>query len=75
MTDQEFLARFTECIGADPGSIQMDTELHSVEMWDSVAYISVLTLVDESFGVALHPERLVDAKTPASILAMATAQP
>ncbi len=71
MTDLDFLAQFVEAIGADPGAVQLDTELSSVDVWDSVAYLAAMTLVDEHFGVALNPEALVSATTPASILEMA----
>ena len=71
MTEQEFLAQFTESIGAEPGTIGLDTELDTVEAWDSVGYLAAMTMVDESFGVALNPTRLVNAKTPGGILEMA----
>lgn len=60
-----------EAIGADPGSIALDTDLSTVEVWDSVAYLAVMTLIDEQMGVPLRPEQLVAAATPASILEMA----
>lgn len=71
LTDSEFLTQFVESIGADPGSVQLETDLSSVDVWDSVAYLAVMTLVDEHFGVVLNPESLVAATTPASILALA----
>lgn len=71
MTDSEFLSQFVEAIGADPGSIALDTDLSTVEVWDSVAYLAVMTLIDEQMGVPLRPEQLVAAATPASILEMA----
>jgi len=71
LTDSEFLEQFTEVIGADPGSVQLDTDLNTVEVWDSVAYLSVMTLVDEHFGVMLAPDSLVGATTPAAILQLA----
>jgi acyl carrier protein len=71
MTDDQFLSQFTEALGADSGTLTLDTRLDTVELWDSVAYLSVMTLVDESMGVALNPEQLVSATTPRSILEMA----
>jgi acyl carrier protein len=71
MTDEKFLSEFTEALGADSGSLTLDTPLETIELWDSVAYLSVMTLVDEAMGVVLNPEQLLNAKTPRSILEMA----
>ena len=73
MTDEQFLSQFTEALGADPGSLTLDTQLNTVELWDSVAYLSVMTMVDESLGVAINPDQLVQAGTPRSILEIARA--
>jgi hypothetical protein len=73
LPEADFLEKFTEALGADPGTIALDTPLNGVELWDSVAYLAVLTMVDESLGVALPPEQLVAAETPRAILEMALA--
>jgi acyl carrier protein len=71
MSDEEFLVQFVESIGAAPGSVQLDTPLRSIEVWDSVAYLNVMALVDERLGVVLDPESLIAAETPRSILEQA----
>lgn len=71
MSDEEFLQQFSEAIGAPPDGITLDTPLSALETWDSVAYLAVMTLVDEKLGVALSPESLVAAQTPGEILAQA----
>jgi acyl carrier protein len=68
MSDEEFLLQFVEALGADPGSVSLDTPLRTIEVWDSVAYLNVMALVDDRLGVALNPESLVSADTPRAIL-------
>ena len=68
MSDEEFLLQFIEALGADPGSVTLDTPLRGIELWDSVAYLNVMALVDDQLGVALNPDLLVSAETPRAIL-------
>ena len=68
MSDQEFLDAFADAIGASPGHVQMTTSLRELDVWDSVAYLSTIVLLDEKLGVAMSPDDLVNAQTPADIL-------
>jgi acyl carrier protein len=74
MTDEEFLSLFAETVGAEPKSLTLDTELSSLEAWDSVAYLSTMTLIDEKMGVAIDPELLVESRTVGDILSAARTQ-
>jgi acyl carrier protein len=71
MSDDEFLPHFIEAIGADNGAVTLDTPLSSIEVWDSIAYLNVMALVDEKMGVTLDPELMVAAETPRAILEQA----
>jgi acyl carrier protein len=73
MSDEEFLARFGEAVGQDPSSLNLATELKTLEGWDSVAYLSVSVLIDEGMGVAVSPEIFVEAVTIGDILTAARA--
>ena len=68
MTEDRFLALFAEAIGADSSTLTLDTPLQGMEMWDSVAYLAVMAMVDEQMEVALPPDSLVSSKTPREIL-------
>ena len=72
MTEEQFLAGFADAIGSAPESLTFDTPLSSLENWDSVAYLSVMTMVDEHMGVVLDPEKLTEAKTPGEIYRLAS---
>lgn len=69
MTEQQFISEFSEIVGAAPGEVAPHTELSTLEAWDSVSYLSAMVMIDEKFGVAIGPETLVSAKTPADIYA------
>jgi acyl carrier protein len=73
MTDEEFLKGFTEVVAADEGSLALDTPLASLEGWDSVAYLGAMVFVEESMGVTLTPEMLLNVNTTADILSTARA--
>jgi acyl carrier protein len=73
MTDEDFLRFFADAVGAAEGSVHLDTELQTLEGWDSVAYLSTMTYLDENLGVAVSPDQLVEAKTVADILKLARA--
>jgi acyl carrier protein len=71
MSDEDFLRFFAEATGADEGSVRLDTELASLEGWDSVAYLSTMTFLDEQMGVALKPDQMLEAVTVGDILTTA----
>ena len=69
MTTQEFLADFAEILDLNPASLTPDTELRTLETWDSVAYLSTMVLIDEKCGATISPEILVEAVKVSDILA------
>jgi len=71
MSEDQFVSLFTEAIGADPSAFTLDTPLRQLDIWDSVAYLAVMTMVDEHMNVVLPPDFLVGATTAREILARA----
>jgi acyl carrier protein len=74
VSDAEFLAAFADTIGVAPGEVAMTTRLKNLDLWDSVAYLSVMVLLDDKMGVALNPEALLGAETPGDILKSARSE-
>jgi len=72
MTQQEFLADFAEAVGSPVAELTPETDLSSLETWDSVAYLAVMAMVDERLGIILNPEQLTTAKTPGEIYRLAS---
>lgn len=63
MTQTEFIDQFAEILGVSPGQLTSETELASIENWDSVAYLAAIVLIDEKLGLALRPDVLSRART------------
>jgi acyl carrier protein len=57
MTD-EFGRSLAEILSVPPGSVGPGLELNE-DNWDSMAMISAIALIDESYGITVPVERLV----------------
>jgi acyl carrier protein len=61
MTRDEFVDEFAKLLDLPPEEIKPETELSSIETWDSVAYLATLVLIDENLGIRLRPEAISEA--------------
>ena len=68
MTRSEFTEEFANILSVSPEALQPDTEMSSIEEWDSVAYLSAMVLIDDNFGIKIRPEGISSAKTFGDIL-------
>jgi acyl carrier protein len=64
----QFLEEFADMLGMRAAEITPDTQLSSLENWDSVAYLSTMVLLDEKVGIAISPDDLTAARTVQDIL-------
>jgi acyl carrier protein len=71
LNKQQFLQEFAEILGVSPSEISSESELSSLENWDSVAYLSTMILLDEKLGIAISPDQLTTAKTIQDIMNVA----
>lgn len=58
-----FLALFAETLEMPPDQITRDAEIRTLEKWDSIAALGVLTMVDEKFNVQLSGDDFAGVKT------------
>jgi acyl carrier protein len=65
---KQFLDEFADMLGMSAADLTPDTQLSSLENWDSVAYLSTMVLLDERVGVAISPDDLTAARTVQDIL-------
>lgn len=70
MTRAEFLDEFAALLDLPPATLTPELVLSSVEAWESVAFLSLLVLIDERLGVAVRPETLSGAVTFGDLLAI-----
>lgn len=68
MTKEEFYAELEEIIEADPGTIQGDEQLSTLDGWDSLAGLSFIAMADEKLHATLTAGALAGCKTVADLL-------
>lgn len=54
MNVQDFIEKFAEAIDVEASELTADTEFRNLEEWDSVAYISVIAMMDEEYDIQIE---------------------
>ncbi len=57
-----FLKRFTDAIEREDG-IKMEDEFRNYEEWDSLALLSLVSILDEEYGINISHNELEKMKT------------
>lgn len=68
MTLEEKLALIAETLDADPANIKPETELSSLDEWDSMGVISTIAMLDKKFGKVLSAEQIDELKSVQDII-------
>ena len=64
MTINEFIEKFAEAVEVeDVSTLSASTEFRTLEEWSSLAYLSVIALLDEEFDVQIEMEDFKKLKT------------
>ena len=64
MTINEFIEKFAEAVEVENASVlSANTEFRNLEEWSSLAYLSVIALMDEEFDVQIEMEDFKKLKT------------
>lgn len=64
MTINEFIEKFAEAVEVeDASTLSANTEFRNLEEWSSLAYLSVIALMDEEFDVQIEMEDFKKLKT------------
>lgn len=66
MMMSEFYEGLAEILEVEPDDIDADFELTG-DNWDSLAVVSTIALIDDVYDVAIHPNKLAEAKTVGEI--------
>jgi len=69
VTLDEKLKLLTEAIEAEPGELKPEVELSSLDIWDSLAKLSVLAMFISNFEREIEVEKVRGFKTVGDILA------
>lgn len=67
MNVQEFVEKFAEAIDVEAAELTADTEFRTLDEWDSLAYISVIAMLDEEYDVQIEMATFKTLKTLGAI--------
>ena len=68
MTDQEKISLLEDTFEINAGTLKVETELDTVQEYDSMAKLSLIILSDEEFNKKLTGEQIRSFKTIGDIL-------
>jgi len=72
MTDQDVLANvqqaFKSAFDIDPTVVSLDTTASDISAWDSVGHLSLAGSLEESFGVTLDVDELMEMENVREIV-------
>ena len=68
MSQQDFLEEFADVFDISKAAMTESFAFESPEVWDSLAIISTIALVDEHFGVILKASDLVSCPNVVGLL-------
>lgn len=67
MNVQDFIEKFAEAIDIEVAELTADTEFRALEEWDSVAYLSVIAMIDEEYDMQIEMTTFKTLKTLGAI--------
>ena len=68
MTNNEKISMLEDMLELDNGTLSADTELSSIEEYDSMAKLSLIVMMDDEFNKKLTGEQILEFKTVEDIL-------
>lgn len=68
MTQEEKIALLEDMLELDGGALKPETELSSIDEYDSMAKLSLIVLMDDECGKKLTGEQIREFKTVQDIL-------
>lgn len=54
MNVQRFIENFAEAIDTDAAKLNENTEFRTLDEWDSLAYLSVIAMLDEEYEIQIE---------------------
>lgn len=68
MTDSEITALLAEALEVDESALTPDAEIASIEEWNSLGWLSVMSLLDERFDVSLSASAIRSMRTVGDVI-------
>ena len=70
MDEKEFFTKIEEILDSDPGTVSGDSLVQDQQGWDSVAALSLIAMIDESYGVSLEGTEILGCPTVGELCAL-----
>ena len=51
---EKFIELFKETLEIEEDTLQLDTKFRELEQWDSLAFLSVIAMIDEEYDVIIE---------------------
>ena len=61
--EERFIELFKETLEIEENSISRDTIFRDLEQWDSMAFLSVIAMIDEEYDVVIEGNDFKELKT------------
>jgi acyl carrier protein len=74
MNSDELLGLFAEALEADNSNISLETAIGDVPEWTSLAWLSIMSLLDERYGIQLSAREIRSFKTVRDAVACISAK-
>lgn len=68
MTEMEKIAKIEEIMDLDEGSLSADSVLEEFDEWDSITALSIIAMMDETYGKTITGAEVKGFKTVGDIL-------
>ena len=52
--EEKFIELFKQTVDIEEDIVSLDTVFRSLEQWDSLAYLSVIAMIDEEYDVVIE---------------------
>lgn len=63
MDTQKFIDLFAEALDIEASDLTVDTEFRTLPEWDSMAYLSIIAMLDEEYEIQIENAEFKTLKT------------
>ena len=68
MNATEFIEKFAEALDVDASELSAETEFRALDEWDSLAYLSVIAMLDEEYDIQIEQPEFKKLSTLQAIM-------
>jgi acyl carrier protein len=74
MNEQELIGLFAEALEVEESSLTPETMIADVEEWNSIGWLTIMSLVDEQLGVQIESKAIRGFKSVREVIDYLTAK-